>query len=428
MGLVYVLLVFFAGLVIGLPIATVMTGASIIPGIIDPSFSANINFIIRNIVSGANSLPILAVPLFVLSGEIMSRGKISEKLFNVFAYFLGNLTGGLPCAVIITCLFYGAISGSGPATCAAVGGMTIPILVSLGYDDHFCASLCGTAAGLGVIIPPSIPFIVYALATGASVGALFKAGIIPGFLIAGVLMAYTVFYCKRHGEDKEKIQAKVMSLRKAGFGKLFMDSFWALLTPVIILGGIYSGIFTPTEAAVVSVFYALVISLFVYRTMKVNDIIPVLTGTVHSYGPIILVIALSTVLGRVFSLLRVANILEEVITGTVSGKVAFLFLVNVILLIIGMFMDVVPTLTILAPLLIPIAQSYGIDIVHFGVIVTVNLAIGFITPPFGCNLFVAARLINGEVSSISKLVLPFIAAFLVALLLITFVPAISLTL
>jgi len=422
------LAVFLLGLVIGLPIATVMTGASIVPGLIDSSFSANISFVLRQIVSGADSLPILAVPMFVLSGEIMAKGKLSEKLFNVFSYFLGNLPGGLPCAVIITCLFYGAISGSGPATCAAVGGMTIPILISLGYEDKFCAALCGTAAGLGVIIPPSIPFVIYGLATGTSVGALFKAGVLPGVLIALCLMAYTIYYCKKHGEDRERVRAKVTELRERGFWHLFKDSFWALLTPVIILGGIYSGIFTPTEAAVVSVFYALIVSMFIYKTIRLRDIITICQSAVNSYGPIILVIALATLLGRVFMLLGVANALTTFISTHVGSKFIFLLLVNIILLILGMFIDVVPALTIIAPLLLPIANFFGVNPVHFGILITVNLAIGFITPPFGCNLFVAARLVDKEVSYLSRMVLPFIAAFIIALVLITYIPWISLAL
>lgn len=422
------LAVFLVGLVLGLPIASVMTGASIIPGVIDSSFTANISFILRNIVSGADSLPILAVPLFVLSGEIMAKGKLSEKLFNVFAFFLGNMTGGLPCAVVITCLFYGAISGSGPATCAAVGGMTIPILISLGYDERFCAALCGTASGLGVIIPPSIPFVIYGLATGTSVGALFTAGVVPGCVVALCLMGYTVYHCKKKGEDKAKIQAKVAQLRSKGFLHLLKDSFWALLTPVIILGGIYSGIFTPTEAAVISVFYALFVAIVIYKTIKLKDVVDICRSSVDAYGPIILVIALATVLGRVFTLLGVADALTAFISNNVSTKFMFLVLVNVVLLILGMFIDVVPALTIIAPLLLPVAKMFGVDPVHFGILITVNLAIGFITPPFGCNLFVAARLVNREVSYISKTVIPFIFAFIVALIFITYIPWLSLAL
>jgi len=210
--------------------------------------------ILNNTFSGANSTPILAVPLFILGGVIMAKGGISRKLFNFFAYFAGHFTGGLPCAVIMTCLFYGAISGSGPATTAAVGAMCVPFLSDLGYNKTWSAGLIAVAGGLGVIIPPSIPFVLYSLATGVSTGDLFLGGVFPGILIGIAMMVYAVYYCVKHGEDKEKINARMKELSDRGLVNLFKDSFWALLCPIIVLGGIYAGFVTPTEAATVSVF------------------------------------------------------------------------------------------------------------------------------------------------------------------------------
>lgn len=420
------LIVFIVTLVLGFPIALVMGLSCLIPNLVDPTFSANLQFVVRGIVGGANTLPILAVPLFILSGDIMAKGGISEKLFNVFAYAIGKIPGGMPCASVITCLFYGAISGSGPATCAAVGGMAIPVLTELGYDKKFSAALVGTAGGLGIIIPPSIPFVVYGLATGASVGQMFVAGIIPGFIIAFCLMGYAIYSCVRHGEDKEKINKHCDALRSKGFWALFVDSIWALLAPVIILGGIFSGIFTPTEAACVSVFYALIVSLFVYKTIKIKDIWNIFASSVSSYAPLCLILALATVLGRVFTLLGVPTMLAEFITTYFSSKIAFLLAINVAMLIMGMFIDTVPALMILSPMLLPVAKLMGINEIHFGIILVVNLAIGFITPPFGLNLFVASKLVDEPVMAIGKRVIPFVGAFIIALLLITYIPALSL--
>ena len=268
-----VFVVFLVGIAVSIPIATSMVLGSLAPILIYGK-GGSIPQVLNNTFSGANSTPILAVPLFILGGVIMAEGGISKKLFNFFAYFVGRIPGGVPCAVILTCLFYGAISGSGPATTAAVGSMCIPFMVSLGYEKRWSAGLIAVAGGLGVIIPPSIPFVLYSLATGVSTGKLFLGGIFPGLLIGLFMMAYAVFYCVTKGEDRQLINKKMDELKANGFFALFKDSFWALLCPIIVLGGIYAGFVTPTEAAVVSVFYALIVSLFIYRSVKVSDLIP----------------------------------------------------------------------------------------------------------------------------------------------------------
>lgn len=420
------LLVFLVGLVMSVPIALTMLLATLIPGWISSSFAADTAFIVRGIIGGADSTPIIAVPLFMLSGIVMARGGISEKLFNVFAYLFGKMRAGLPCTVIITCLFYGAISGSGPATCAAVGTMGIPVLLKMGYDRVFCGAIIGTAGGLGVIIPPSIPFILFGIATGASVGNLFLGGILPGVLIALCLCGYAIFYCTRHGEDKNAINAYVGGLRARGFGKVFLESFWALLTPVIILGGIYSGAVTPTEAACISVFYSLIVAFFIYRTIRIRDLWPILTESIRSYAPLCLMLTLATVLGRVLTLLQLPNLISQFITAHFNNRYLFLLVLVLILLVLGMFMDCAPAIMILGPMLLPVAKALGINEIHLGVIMVVDLAVGFITPPFGVNLFVASRLIDVPVLTLGKRVIPFIVTFLAALLLITYIPALSL--
>ena len=270
-----IFLIFFICLMIAIPISISLGIVSILPGILDSSFTVSAKYIVRSMFGGLDSFPLLAVPMFIFSGILMARGGISKRLFNVFSYFLGKFTAGIPCAVIVTCLFYGAISGSAPATVAAVGSMTIPFLCELGYDKKFATAIVAVAGGLGVIIPPSIPFIMYGTTTGESVSDLFMAGIIPGVIIAALLMIYSIVYCKKYGEDREKINKVTGELRKNGLFKLLKESFFALLSPIIILGCIYSGVASPTEAAVISVFYALILSVFIYKSIEIKDIFDV---------------------------------------------------------------------------------------------------------------------------------------------------------
>lgn len=421
-------LIFVIGLVIAIPVSISLGIASVLPSILDPSFTVGAKYLIRSMFGGLDSFPLLAVPMFVLSGIIMAKGGISRKLFDVFAYFLGNLTAGMPCAVIVTCLFYGAISGSAPATVAAVGSMTIPILTSLGYDLTFTTAIVAVAGGLGVIIPPSIPFIMFGMASGASVSSLFLAGIIPGLLIGALLMFYAIYYCKRNGEDKEKIHAQVKELHDKGLLMVLKESFFAILSPVIILGCIYSGIASPTEAAVISVFYALFISLIVYRSIKIRDIWGILQEAIKTFTPILFILAASTAFSRVLTLMQVPQTVSEFISSNFQSPVVILLIINIFLLFVGMVMDTTPAILILTPILLPIVTEIGVDPVHFGVIMVVNLAIGFVTPPIGVNLFVASSLTDVPVMTIAKKAIPMIGYFLIALLLITFIPALSLAL
>lgn len=428
MPVVLLFIIFVIGLVIAIPVSITLGITSVLPSVFDPSFTVGAKYLIRAMFGGLDSFPLLAVPMFVLSGIIMAKGGISRKLFDIFAYFLGNLTAGMPCAVIVTCLFYGAISGSAPATVAAVGSMTIPILTSLGYDLTFSTAIVAVAGGLGVIIPPSIPFIMYGMASGASVSNLFLAGIIPGLMIGGLLMFYAIFYCKRNGEDKAKIHAEVKRLHDKGLFKVVKESFFAILSPVIILGCIYSGIASPTEAAVISVFYALFISLFVYKSICIKDIWSILQEAVKTFSPILFILAASTAFSRVLTLMQVPQTVSEFISSNFQSPVLILLVINLFLLIVGMVMDTTPAILILTPILLPVVTNLGMDPVQFGVIMVVNLAIGFVTPPIGVNLFVASSLTDVPVMTIAKKAMPMIVYFLAALLLITFIPALSLAL
>ena len=428
MSIALFFVIFAALLIIGTPICIVFSTMTITPWLLDHSFAYNLNSAVTSQLSGLDSFPLMAIPLFMLAGVIMAKGGISEKIFNFFSYFVGNKTAGIPCTVVITCLFYGAISGSGPATTAAVGSMCIPFLTSVGYDITFSAALVAVAGGLGVIIPPSIPFIVYSSVANTSVSSMFIAGVLPGVLIAVCLCGYCFVYCKLHGEDKDKLSAKYKEIRGRGFWKLLKDSIWALITPVIILGSIYGGIASPTEAATISIFYALFISLFVYRTLKFKELPGVVLEGVRTYAPILFVIASAVGFARIITRLNVATTVSELILSHLTSKVAVLIIFNIILLIVGMLMDTAPAILVFGPVMLPVVKALGVDMVHFGVIMVVNLAIGFVTPPMGVNLFVASNLTKLPVMSIAKRAFPFILAFIVALMLITFIPAISLAL
>lgn len=412
-------------LVISLPVGGVFTLLSMTPNLLNPHFSFGVNDVARAMFSGLNSFTLLAVPLFMVSGMIMARGGISKKLFNFFGYFIGNKTAGFPCAVVATCMFYAAISGSSPATVSAVGAMTIPFLVSMGYDKIFATSIVTVAGGLGVIIPPSISYIVYASIANCSPSKLFIAGIFPGLLIGLSLMLYCYIYCKKHGEDKAKLNQRYEELHALGLWKLFKESFFALMTPVIILGTIYSGVCSPTEAAVISVFYGLFICLFVYKTLAFKDLGRVFTKGAGTYVNILFVIAAASAFAKVLTLLRYPQTISQAVLAVSDNKYVVLLIMNLIMLVCGMFIDNIPNIMILTPIMVPIASALGVDPIHFGIIMTCNLAIGMVTPPMGINLFVASGMTKIPMLKLARAVVPFLTAFLISLCFITNIPGIS---
>jgi C4-dicarboxylate transporter DctM subunit len=285
--------------------------------------------------------------------------------------------------------------------------------------------MVATAGGLGVIIPPSIPFVFYGMMTGESVGNMFTAGVLPGILIAVSLMVYAYIYCNKKGEDKEKINAMVDALRSKGLLLVLKESFWAIMSPVIILGGIYSGIVTPTEAATVSVFYSIFVAVFIYKTVEKNEIGKLLRESIAQYAPMILILALAMAFARTLTVLKAPIIIGNFVSAKLGSKVVFLLAVNLLMFMLGMFMDTGPAVVILAPILAPVGAMLGVDPIHLGVIMVANLAVGMVTPPFGLNLFISAPLANEPVSAVSKEALPFIFTFMVALMIITFVPDVS---
>ncbi len=379
-----------------------------------------LGFVARNMVTGTDSFPIMAIPFFVFAGELMGGGGISKRLLDVANVFFGRIRGGLAIVTVVVCMFFAAISGSGPATVAAVGGMVVPTMLEKGYDKKFVLALIAAAGSIGVIIPPSIPMVVYSVTVNSSVSSLFLAGFIPGILIGLVLIVYSYFYARKAGYKGDTEPFSIgRALREVWRGK------WALLSPVIILGGIYGGIFTPTEAAAVSVIYSLIIGLFVHRELNFKDMLEVTKRSCETTATILVVIGCATGFSKVLTLGRIPTTVATLLTTMTDSKVLILLLINLLLLLVGCFMETVCAIMILAPILFPVVTALGVDPVHFGIIMVTNLAIGFITPPLGVNLFVASRVGETTLDVVIKGIIPFLVLMIATLMLITYVPAIS---
>lgn len=379
-----------------------------------------LGFVARNMVTGTDSFPIMAIPFFVFAGELMGGGGISKRLLDVANVFFGKIRGGLAIVTVVVCMFFAAISGSGPATVAAVGGMVVPTMLEKGYDKKFVLALIAAAGSIGVIIPPSIPMVVYSVTVNSSVSSLFLAGFIPGILIGLVLIAYSYFYARSAGYKGDTEPFSIgRALREVWRGK------WALLSPVIILGGIYGGIFTPTEAAAVSVVYSLIIGLFVHKELNFKQMLDVTKRACETTATILVVIGCATGFSKVLTLGRIPTTVATLLTTMTDSKVLILLLINLLLLLVGCFMETVCAIMILAPILFPVVTALGVDPVHFGIIMVTNLAIGFITPPLGVNLFVASRVGKTTLDVVIKGIIPFLVLMIATLMLITYVPAIS---
>ena len=379
-----------------------------------------LGFVARNMVTGTDSFPIMAIPFFVFAGELMGGGGISKRLLDVANVFFGRIRGGLAIVTVVVCMFFAAISGSGPATVAAVGGMVVPTMLEKGYDKKFVLALIAAAGSIGVIIPPSIPMVVYSVTVNSSVSSLFLAGFIPGILIGLVLIVYSYFYARKAGYKGDTEPFSIgRALREVWRGK------WALLSPVIILGGIYGGIFTPTEAAAVSVIYSLIIGLFVHKELNLKQMLEVTKRSCETTATILVVIGCATGFSKVLTLGRIPTTVATLLTTMTDSKVLILLLINLLLLLVGCFMETVCAIMILAPILFPVVTALGVDPIHFGIIMVTNLAIGFITPPLGVNLFVASRVGETTLDVVIKGIIPFLVLMIATLMLITYVPAIS---
>ena len=377
----------------------------------------------ERLFNSLNTFPLMAIPFFVLAANLMSRGGISKRLIAASNALVGQFRGGLAMTAVLACMFFAAISGSSPATVVAVGTLIIPAMIKNGYGKNFSTGIVTTSGSLGILIPPSIPLIVYGISTEQSIGDLFIAGIGPGIMAGIMLLILAVVISRRKNYGTGKF-AIVMT--RAERFRALRDAALSLALPIFVLGGIYSGYFTPTEAAAMAVFYALIVSIFIYREIKLKALVPVLMSSLRTSSMIMFIIAAGILFSFVLTSERIPTEVSEALLAAELSPVMFLILVNILLLIVGMFMETSSAILILAPVLLPVAMALGVDPIHFGIIMIINLEIGMMTPPLGLNLFVASGLTGMGVLQVAKAAMPSVAVLLVALLIVTFVPQISL--
>nr|WP_245843983.1 TRAP transporter large permease [Oceanobacillus rekensis] len=379
-----------------------------------------VDFFPQTAFTSIDSFPIMAVPFFIAAGIIMGNSGIIQKLLNLSDELLGFLPGGLALVAIVTSMFFSAISGSGPATVAAIGTLLIPAMIKQGYNPGFSAAVVAAAGTIGIIIPPSNPLVIYGVVGQQSITELFMAGIVPGILTGLGLILVTFFISKKNGwrGDKDSFSLK-------GTLKATWDAKFALLVPVIILGGIYGGIMTPTEAAAVAAAYGLVIGMFVYKDLNFKGVYKSLASAGVTSAVIILLIVMANIFGRLITLEQVAETVASFVLSISENKIVILLLLNVFLLLVGLVLEALAAIVILTPILLPMAMELGIDPIHFGIIMILNLAIGLITPPVGVNLFVSAGVTKMKIEEVIRGVMPLLIAMIVVLLLVTYIPEIS---
>ncbi len=404
----------FASIPIGYAIGLAVVAYCLATGSVD------VGYIGSGLFAAVDSFPLMAIPFFILSGALMEGGGLSRRLVLFFDSVVGHFTGGLAIVTVVTCMFFGAISGSGPATTAAIGAIMVPTMVEKGYDKRFAMALVAAAGCLGVIIPPSIPMVTYGVSVNASIASMFMGGFLPGVVLGLALIVVAVYICKKNGYlgNGEKFSWGNMA-------KNFKNAFWALLSPVIILGGIYTGLFTPTEAAVISVVYALFVGLFIYKELDFKLTYKKIGEAACTHGTVNIIVGTSTILGRVLTLEQIPDAIATAMVSLTDNKIVMLLIINLLLLACGCLMETNSSILILAPILYPVVASFGVDAVQFGVIMVVNLAIGYITPPVGVNLFVACGIGKIPFAELVKNIIPFLLAALVALIVITYIPAVT---
>ena len=388
--------------------------------------------------SSVGSFPLMALPSFILAGALMEAAGISRRLINVAESLAGPFTGGIAAATVLACVFFGAISGSGPATTAAVGMLMIPAMSRAGYDKSYAAAVTASAGGLGIVIPPSIPMVIFGISAmgmaaspeaiekygqfqTVSISKLFIAGFFPGFVMAGSLLAANYIRSKRlgyHGGAEPLSATKIATAMYRGF--------WSILAPLVILGGIYGGFFTPTEAAIVAIFYTLFVGVFIYREINLKEIFVSLEATTWLTGRVLLVLFTATIFGRVLVENQIPAHIADSVLSLTESKAAIWAIIIGMLLIVGMFMETLAAIMILVPVMLPVAYSVGIDPIHFGVVMICSLSVGFVTPPLGENLFIASGISKIDIEKIAVRALPFIGALVIAIAVLATFPEISL--
>ena len=363
----------------------------------------------------------LAIPFFIAGGVFMGIGGLTKRLIDLADELVGDMYGGIALTSVLVCMVFAAMSGSGPATVAAIGTMTIPAMIERGYDRNYAGAIVACAGAIGVLIPPSNPSVIYAITASASVGKVLMSGVVPGILVGAILMVTSYYIAKKNNWKGEKRQRSAER-----FGKLIWEAKWAFLVPVVVLGGIYFGLLTPTESSAMAAFLGLVIGIFAYKEINKSNIIDCLVDAVQSSCTVCLLLGMATLFGNILAMEQVPTRVAEAIISITNNKILILILVNLLLLFVGCIMNASAAIVILVPILLPIVTAVGVDPVHFGAIMVLNLAIGFVTPPVGVNLFVASGLTETGIEKVAKSALPFIGAMLLVLVAVTFIPELSL--
>ena len=412
-------LIFFVVAFLGLPIALALVAAATIPLALFTNTSLMV--IPQRIFVSMDSFSLMALPFFMIAGGLMVEGGVSRRLVNMANSLVGHLPGGLAVVAFVASAFMGAISGSATATVIAIGSIVVPAMIEAGYDKKFSVTTCATAGFLGTIIPPSIPMVTYSVTTGASTGDVFTGGILPGILLVILMSIWGVIYGKKHVPITHKFSLRAV-------GKSFLEGIWSLLMPIIILGGIYGGIFTPTEAAAVACLYGLIVGFFLYRELNWKKVYKIMKDSAVSSAMVMFIVAAAGAFGFVMTQANIPTKMSQFIIGLSDNKIVLLLLINLLLLFMGTFMETNAAILIVSPIFVPICQAFDIDLVHFGVMMVVNLSMGMVTPPLGVNLFVGARLVEGITVKdiINRHLFIYLGLALIGLLLVTFIPEIVL--
>lgn len=373
----------------------------------------------QRLFGGLDKFALMSIPFFILGANVMGRGGMSRRILDLSNVLVGWIPGGTAVMAVLACLMFGALSGSSPATVVAIGSLVYPMLLQNGYSERFSMGLVASASSLAILIPPSITMIVYASVTGASVGELFLGGVGPGLVMGALMMVYSVWYAARNNVrtgPRPTMREAMAALKR---------SAWALGVPIIIIGGIYGGVFTPTESATVAAVYAILVCMFIYRELNWQSLYQVCVDSAVTTAQIMMLIAAAAVLSWVLTIGQVQHLVTELLGGSQSSPFVILLLMNLMLIVAGMFMDAAPFILLLAPLFLPVATGIGVDPVHLGIIMTINGALGMFTPPFGLNLFVGMGVFKRPFGEVARAVVPFIVLSIIAILLVTYIPQIA---
>lgn len=415
--IILLLSIFFLLLLLRVPIAISLALSTMVMLVMG---DFNMNMVPQRVFTALDSFPMMAIPGFVLAGVLLARGGISKYLIEALRAWVGHLPGGLSVVTILACMIFAAISGSSPATAAAIGSIMIPAMVNAGYDKKYSMGLVAAAGTLGILIPPSIPLIIYGITAEESIGKLFMAGVIPGILLGGVLIVSAIFYAKKNGYGRGEKASWEMR------GRSSLKAIWGAFLPFLILGSIYSGVVTPTESAVIAVFYGIIVSVFIYRELHWRDIRPIIVESINITAMIFLIIGAASLFGLYLTNAQIPQEVGAWIAESELNKWMFIIIVNLLFFVLGMFLEAVSIILITLPILLPMLVYFDINLIHFAIIMTINMELGMITPPVGLNLFVVSGISKEKLGAVVKGVIPFILIMILVLAIVVIFPQLSL--